>query len=66
MPSTRVTTYTDDWRGRRTAVDGEEDFYEKTFYDNLDRVTNVDRHDTASGGNLIARSETKCDDRVRV
>lgn len=47
----------DGWRSR---------FYEKRTYDNLDRVTRVDRHDTTSGGNLIARSEMKYDDRGRV
>ena len=66
MPTTRVTKYSYDFRGRRIATDGEIDFYEKRTYDNLDRVTKVDRHDTTSGGNLIARSETKYDDRGRV
>ena len=66
MTTTRVTTYSYDFRGRRIATDGEVDFYEKRTYDNLDRVTRVDRHDTTSGGNLIARSETKYDDRGRV
>jgi len=66
MTTSRVTTYSYDFRGRRIATDGEIDFYEKRFYDNLDRVTKVDRHDTTSGGNLIARSETKYDDRGRI
>lgn len=66
MPTTRITTYSYDFRGRRIATDGEIDFYEKRTYDNLDRVTKVDRHDTTSGGNLIARSEKKYDDRGRV
>jgi hypothetical protein len=79
--ATRVTTYTFDWRNRQTDIDGEIDFYQKTYYDNLDRVTKVERYNTfcpdtsssssssssASGeGNLIARSETKFDDRNRV
>ena len=64
--TTRGTTYSYDFRGRRIATDGEVDFYEKRVYDNLNRVTKVDRHDTTSGGNLIARSETKYDDRGRV
>ena len=38
MTTTRVTTFTYDFRGRRIATDGEVDFYEKTTYDNLDRV----------------------------
>jgi len=66
MTTTRVTTYSYDFRGRRIATDGEVDFYEKRTYDNLDRVTRVDRHDTTSGGNLIARSDTKYDDRGRI
>ena len=65
MP-TRVTTYSYDFRGRRIATDGEVDFYEQRTYDNLNRVTKFDRHDTTSGGNLITRSETKYDDRGRV
>jgi hypothetical protein len=42
------------------------DFYEKAYHDNLDRVTKIERYDATSGGNLIARSETKYDDRARV
>jgi RHS repeat-associated protein len=63
--TTRVTSFTYDWRNRRTDTDGEIDFYEKLYYDNLDRVTKTERYDTTSGGNLIARSETKFDDRGR-
>jgi len=63
--TTRVTTFTFDWRNRRTDTDGEIDFYEKTCLDNLDRVTKTERYDTTAGGNLIARSETKHDDRGR-
>ena len=64
--TTRVTNFLFDWRNRRTDTDGEVDFYGQAFYDNLDRVTKVDRRNTTSGGNLIARSETKFDDRGRV
>ena len=64
--TTRVTTFTHDWRGRRIATEGEEDIYEEASYDNLDRVTQVRRRDTSSGGNLVAQSETKYDDRGRV
>jgi hypothetical protein len=42
------------------------DFYEKRTYDNLHRVTKVERYNTTANGNLIARSETKFDDRGRV
>lgn len=63
---TRVTAMSYDFRNRRTAADGEVDFYQKDTYDNLDRVIKTERYNTTSGGNLIARSETKFDDRGRV
>jgi len=62
----RETSFTYDWRGRQTDVDGEEDFYQKSTYDNLGHETRIDRHDTTSTGNLIARSETNYDDLGRV
>lgn len=64
MP-TRTTSYTYDFRGRRTATDGEEDLYEKTYYDNLNLVTKTERYDTTANGNLISRNETKYDSRGR-
>lgn len=64
--TTRVTAYTNDWRGRRVATDGEVDFYQETAYDNLDRPTVTQRRDTSSGGNLVAKSEVKYDARGRV
>lgn len=64
--TTRETRLLYDWRNRRTDTDGEIDFYQKDFYDNLDRVTKTDRHNTTAAGNLIARNETKYDDRGRV
>jgi len=64
--TTRVTTYTVDWRGRRVATNGEVDAYQETSYDNLDRPTVTQRRNTSSGGNLVAKSETKYDDRGRV
>jgi YD repeat-containing protein len=64
--TTRVTTFTYDFRDRRTDTDGEVDFYEQLTYDNLDRITKFERFDTTSTGNLIAKSETKYDDRGRV
>jgi len=62
----RVTSFLYDFRNRRTATDGEIDFYEQVTYDNLDRVVRTDRRNTTSAGNLIARSETRFDDRSRV
>ncbi|MBC8874772.1 MAG: RHS repeat-associated core domain-containing protein [Planctomycetes bacterium] len=62
----RVASHTYDWRNRRTDTDGEIDFYEKAYHDNLDRVTKTERYDTTANGNLISRNETKYDDRGRV
>ncbi len=64
--TTRVTAYTYDFRSRQTDIDGEVDFYQINTYDNLNQVTKVQRKDTTSGGNLIAQSETKFDDRGRI
>ena len=48
MTTTRVTTFSYDFRGRRIATDGEVDFYEKTYFDNLDRVTKGERYNTTA------------------
>ncbi len=63
---TRVTTFSYDYRNRRTETDGEIDYFQKVTYDNLNRITKTERYDTTSAGNLIARSETKFDDLGRV
>ena len=62
--TTRVTTFSYDWRNRREHIDGEIDFYQTDAYDNLNRVTRVDQKDSA--GTLIGRTETKYDNRGRV
>jgi len=62
----RSTKFTYDFRNRRTETDGELDYFEKTYYDNLNRVTKSERYDTTSSGNLIAKSETKYDNLNRV
>jgi len=64
--TTRETSHTYDWRNRRTDTDGEIDYYEKTYYDNLDRTTTNERYATTANGNLVARSTAKYDDRGRV
>ncbi|MCZ2341705.1 MAG: hypothetical protein LC104_07900 [Bacteroidales bacterium] len=64
--TTRVTTFEYDFRDRRTVVDGEEDYYQESTYDNRNQVIRVDQRDTSAGGNLIGRSETLFDDRGRV
>ena len=63
----RVTNFDYDFRNRQTDVDGEIDLYVENTYDNLDRVTQVDRYDTTkSAANLVARQETLYDDLSRV
>ena len=64
--TTRVTVFAYDWRNRQTETDGEEDFFEKRYYDNLGRVVQTERYDTTASGNLVARNETLFDDRGRV
>jgi hypothetical protein len=64
--TTRVTTFIYDWRNRRTDTDGEIDFYQIDTWDNLDRLIKTEQKDTTSSGNLIARTETKFDNRGRV
>ena len=63
---TRVTDFVYDWRNRRTATDGEIDFYAQVTYDNLDRAIKTERFDTTSSGNLVSRQETLIDNRGRV
>jgi RHS repeat-associated protein len=62
----RITSFTYDWRNRNTDTDGEIDYFQKLYYDNLDRITKTERYDTTTAGNLISRSETKFDDLGRV
>lgn len=64
--TTRVTSMTYDFRNRNLTTDGEIDYFQKLYYDNLNRVAKTERYNTTAGGNLIARSETKFDDRGRV
>ncbi len=62
----RVTTYSYDWRNRRTAIDGEEGMYVEYQHDNLDRVTVTLRRDGSSSGTLLGKQETLYDDLGRV
>jgi len=62
----RVTDGGYDWRNRLVWVDGELDYFATATYDNLDQMTRVDRYDTTSTGNLIARRETEFDDLGRI
>lgn len=63
---TRVTSYQYDFRNRQTVINGEIDVYQTNTYNNLSQLSKTERYDTNSLGNLIARSETKFDDRGRV
>jgi RHS repeat-associated protein len=63
--TTRVTSMSYDFRGRRIDTDGEIDHFERQTYDNFDRVVKSERYNTSASGNLISRSETKFDDRGR-
>jgi YD repeat-containing protein len=46
-------------------INGEEDLYEERSYDNQDRLTQVDRKNTTSGGNLVSRLQHLYDKRGR-
>jgi len=47
-------------------ISGPVDFYAANTFDNLDRITQVDRRNTTSSGNLIARNATSFDELGRV
>jgi RHS repeat-associated protein len=62
----RATGFGYDSRNRLTSIDGEVDFYKAMSYDNLDRLVQIERYNTTSSGNLVARSVTNFDDMSRV
>jgi RHS repeat-associated protein len=62
----RVTNFIYDWRNRRTDTQGPLDFYEKVYYDNLDRIVKTERYNTSLSGNLVARGVVHFDDLSRV
>ncbi|WP_202617513.1 hypothetical protein, partial [Roseimaritima sediminicola] len=62
----RVTDFVYDWRNRRTATDGELDYYQSQVYDNLNRIAQTERRDTTASGNLVSRDETRFDALGRV
>ena len=65
--SYRTTSYTYDWRNRRTETDGAESFYSKVDYDNQGRVIASYRYDGSdSASNLRSKIETEYDSRGRV
>ncbi len=62
----RATVYSYDWRNRQVDIDGELNLFQRSFYDNLNRVIKVERRNTTSSGTLVSRNETKFDNRGRV
>ena len=64
--TTRISSMTYDFRNRLITTDGEVNYFQKLYYDNLNRVVKSERYDTTAMGNLISLSETKYDDRGRV
>jgi RHS repeat-associated protein len=64
--TTRVTSFAYDWRNRQVDVDGEIDYFQRSYYDNLNRVIKVEQLNTTSSGTLVSRDETKFDNRGRV
>jgi RHS repeat-associated protein len=65
--ASRDSAFSYDWRNRRTKTDGEEEYFEKRVYDNLERVTTLERYAASeSASNLRAKSQTKFDARGRV
>jgi len=44
--TTRVTSFAYDWRNRQVDIDGEIDFFQRFYYDNLNRVIKVERLNT--------------------
>jgi len=63
---TRVTTYCYDFRNRLKGIIGEELFYQGYVYDNVSRITRVDRRNECPCGTLVARSATAYDNLSRV
>ena len=59
----RVTSMLYDFRNRRTVIDGEIDFYQVDYFDNLDRITKTERYDTygpdfGGGGGTMSSSSS--------
>ncbi len=62
----RVITYDYDWRNRRIAKSGEEDFFESFAFDNRNRIRCSERKDGSASGALLSRVDTSYDLRGRV
>jgi YD repeat-containing protein len=64
--TTRVTSYTYDFRNRRVTTTGPQGWFQQVFYDNLDRLTKSEGRNGSVAGTLLGRMETYFDDRGRV
>ncbi|MGC3967595.1 MAG: RHS repeat-associated core domain-containing protein [Pirellulales bacterium] len=67
----RVTTYHQDFRNRLTAIEGEENFYERRIYDNLNRLIQINRFDgppnhPTTPTNFLTETKAYFDDRDNV
>ena len=58
----RTTGFDYDWRDRQTGVDGEENTYTKTDYNNQGQPTVVEQRHSDVAGTLLGKSETVYDD----
>ena len=61
----RVTEYGYDWRNRRVTTAGGEGSFERSFLDDLGRTVRTERRAGGDAGRLLAKSETRYDDRGR-
>jgi hypothetical protein len=62
----RVITHGYDWRDRQTSVAGALSYFILRTFDNLDRVTQLNRMDTSASGAKLTQSTTAFDDIGRV
>ncbi len=59
--TTRETSYSYDYRGRRLVTQGEENFCQKETYDFRGQLIRSERYDGSPTGTLLSRSETDYD-----
>jgi YD repeat-containing protein len=64
--STRTTTYTYDFRNRRITTTAPEAWFQKMYYDNLNRIYRTEGFDGSESGTMLGREETYFDNRSRV
>jgi hypothetical protein len=66
VDNSRVMTFGYDWRDRQTSVAGALSYFILRTFDNLDRVTQLNRMDTSASGSMLTQSTTTFDDIGRV